>query len=150
VKRRFGKQRQGAVTPQVVAAYEHALAVRKRAHLSDADKQAAHEAERIVDRLLGFKFFEDTIWDIMKHGVDPKQPHSVLAGEQLRQLNAALRAKRTGARNANLSKAAAALTPMGVNNPDSQFANLDKAEGFPTVQSGQQETEASVPADADP
>ena len=54
MKRRFFKQREGAVTPQVVAAYEHALAMRKRAHLSDADKQAAHEAERIVDRLLGF------------------------------------------------------------------------------------------------
>ena len=71
----------------------------------------------------------------MKYGVDPEQPHSVLAGEQLRQLNAALRVKRTGARNANLSKAAAA--PMS-------------AEGSPTVQSGQQETEAPVPADADP
>ena len=137
VKRRLGKQREGAVTPQVVAAYEHALAMRKRAHLSDADKQAAHEAERIVDRLLGFKFFEDTIWDIMKYGVDPEQPHSVLAGEQLRQLNAALRVKRTGARNANLSKAAAAPAPTSV-------------EGSPTVQSGQQETEAPVPADADP
>ena len=129
MKRRFFKQREGAVTPQAVAAYEHALAVRKRAHLSDADKQAAHEAERIVDRLLGFKFFEDTIWDIMKHGVDPKQPHSVLAGEQLRQLNAALRAKRI--------KAAAAPAPVST-------------EGSPAVQSGQLETEAPVRADAEP
>jgi hypothetical protein len=56
VKRRLGKQRQGAVTPQVVAAYEHALAMRKRAHLSDADKQAAHEAERIVDRCSASSF----------------------------------------------------------------------------------------------
>jgi hypothetical protein len=87
--------------------------------------------------LLGFKFFEDTIWDIMKYGVDPEQPHSVLAGEQLRQLNAALRVKRTGARNANLSKAAAAPAPTST-------------EGSPTVQSGQQEIEAPVPADADP
>jgi hypothetical protein len=137
MKRRFFKQREGAVTSQAVAAYEHALAMRKRAHLSDADKQAAHEAERIVDRLLGFKFFEDTVWDVLKHGVDPEQPRSVLAGEQLRQLNAALRAKRIGARNAHLSKTAAAPAPTSV-------------EGSPIVQSGQQETEAPVPADADP
>jgi hypothetical protein len=142
MKRRFFKQREGAVTPQAVAAYEHALAMRKRAHLSDADKQAAHEAERIVDRLLGFKFFEDTIWDIMKYGVDPEQPHSVLAGEQLRQLNAALRAKRTGAKNANLSKATAASAPVGGSNSgplgQSQTSAEDAAVGTP------------VPADADP
>jgi len=111
--------------------------MRKRAHLSDADKQAAHEAERIVDRLLGFKFFEDTIWDIIKYGVNLEQPHSVFAGEQLRQLNAALRAKRTGAKNANLSKAAAAPASTSI-------------EGSPTDRSGQSGTEAPVPADADP
>jgi hypothetical protein len=65
----------------------------------------------------------------MKYGVDPEQPHSVLAGEQLRQLNAALRAKRI--------KAAAAPAPVST-------------EGSLAVQSGQLETEAPARADADP
>jgi hypothetical protein len=94
MKRRLSKQRSGAITPQTVVAYQLALEAREFADRtgSEDDRDAAHAAERIVDRLLGFKFFEDTIWDIKKYGVDPEQPHSVLAAEQLRQLDEALAA----------------------------------------------------------
>ena len=48
VKRRLSKQHDGRITPTVVAAYAQALKLRKRAHLSDADRDAANEAERVV------------------------------------------------------------------------------------------------------
>jgi len=52
MKRRLSKTRGGVVTPQIVAAYRHALKLRKRAHLSQADHDRAHEAVAIVERAL--------------------------------------------------------------------------------------------------
>ena len=142
VKRRLGKQRDGAITPQAVAAYEHALAMRKRANRSgsDADRDAAHEAGRVVDRMFQIRLWATSIWDIERYGPDPGDPDWVRAADIKRRLDEALaaaRAKQTGAKNSNLSKAAAAPASTST-------------EGSPTVQSGQQEIEAPVPADADP
>jgi hypothetical protein len=50
VKRRVHKLRDGVVTPAVVAAYRHALALRA---LGANFREEAHEAEATVDRLLG-------------------------------------------------------------------------------------------------
>ena len=139
MKRRFFKQREGAVTPQAVAAYEHALAMRKRANRSgsDADRDAAHEAGRVVDRMFQIRLWATSIWDIERYGPDPGDPDWVRAADIKRRLDAAIRAKRTGVKNSHLSKAAAAPAPTS-------------AEGSPTVQSGQSGTEAPVRADADP
>jgi hypothetical protein len=140
VKRRLGKQRDGAITPQAVAAYEHALAMRKRAHLSDADRDAAHEAKRVVDRMFQIGLWATSILDTERYGPDPGDPDWVRAADIKRRLDAAIRAKRTGAKNANLSKAAAVPTE------GSEHAAL------PHVQTPTEDPVggALVPADAEP
>ena len=64
VKRRLSKQRDGRITPTVVAAYAYALELRERAHLSDADREAAHEAERVVDRALSIRLWQTSVFDV--------------------------------------------------------------------------------------
>ena len=139
VKRRLGKQGDGAITPQAVAAYEHALAMRKRADRSGSDEDAAvaHEAERVIDRMFQIRLWMTSIWDVQRYSPHPGNADWERAADIKRRLDAAIRAKRTGVKNSHLSKAAAAPAPTS-------------AEGSPTVQSGQSGTEAPVRADADP
>src|SRR5262245_61556487 len=82
VKRRLSKQHDGRITPSVIAAYQRALALRERAHLSDDDRDAAHEAQAAVDRLLGGgvrRMWKISIWDfddIYSRDTPPRDPRS--------------------------------------------------------------------------
>ena len=123
VKRRLGKQGDGAITPQAVAAYEHALAMRKRADRSGSDEDAAvaHEAERVIDRMFQIRLWMISIWDVQRYSPHPGNADWERAADIKRRLDEALvavRAKQT--------------TP---------------AVPAPTEDA---EAEAPVPADADP
>jgi hypothetical protein len=51
------------ITPQVVELYRRALRLRKQAHLSEADRELAIDAERDVDRALGLKLWDDSVFE---------------------------------------------------------------------------------------
>ena len=89
VKRRLSKQHDGRITPTVVAAYAHALKLRKRAHLSDADRDAANEAERVVDRALSVKLWHTSIFDVDRFR-EPGDPDWERSASLRRQLDQAL------------------------------------------------------------
>jgi hypothetical protein len=96
VKRRISKQIDGRVTPSVVAAYARALALRERAHLSDDDRHAAHEAERVVDRALNIKLWQTSLFDVYTYR-DEGDPGWERSAELRRKLDAALAAARASA-----------------------------------------------------
>ena len=59
----LARQHTPLITPQVVDLYRRALELRKRAHLSDADKHACWDAEHAVDRMLGLKLWDDSVFE---------------------------------------------------------------------------------------
>src|SRR5262249_37219015 len=89
VKRRLSKQHDGRITPSVVAAYAHALKLRKRAHLSDDDRDAAHEAEKVVDRALSIRLWQTSVFDVDRFQ-EPGDPDWERSAALRRQLDAAL------------------------------------------------------------
>jgi hypothetical protein len=56
------QQRAGLITPQTISLYRRALKLHKRAHLSDADQRAAYDAENDVDRALGIKLWQISVF----------------------------------------------------------------------------------------
>jgi hypothetical protein len=89
VKRRLSKQHDGRITPSVIAAYKHALVLRERAHLSDDDRQAAHEALKAVDRAMSIRLWQTSVFDVF----DYQQPGDAdweRSAELRRRLDAAL------------------------------------------------------------
>jgi hypothetical protein len=89
VKRRLSKQHDGRVTPTVVAAYAHALKLRERAHLSDDDRDTAHEAERVVDRALSIRLWQTSVFDVDRFR-EPGDPDWERSAALRGQLDAAL------------------------------------------------------------
>jgi len=89
VKRRLSKQHDGRITPTVVAAYAHALKLRKRAHLSDADRDAANEAEKVVDRALSIRLWQTSVFDVDRFR-EPGDPDWERSAELRRLLDQAL------------------------------------------------------------
>jgi hypothetical protein len=59
VKRRISKQIDGRITPTTLAAYQRALALREQG----ADPEEVHEAERVVDRCLGVRLWQVSVFD---------------------------------------------------------------------------------------
>jgi hypothetical protein len=99
VKRRFGKARVGAITAETVRLYRHALKLRQH----DPVSEETHNAKRAVDRALGWRMWEVSIWDIGEgeiydRTVPPQDPkwHDdwARAVEQLEALEAAVREQR--------------------------------------------------------
>jgi hypothetical protein len=89
VKRRLSKQHDGRITPTVVAAYKLALELREWAHLSEADRLAAHDAERVVDRALQIRLWQTSVFDVADYR-QPGDPDWERAAELRRRLDAAL------------------------------------------------------------
>jgi hypothetical protein len=74
VKRRVHKAR-----PSIAAAlphFQHALRARAkwRHTRSEVDREAAHEAERVVERMLGWRMWEISIWDFDDIYYDRSKP----------------------------------------------------------------------------
>jgi hypothetical protein len=92
VKRRLSKQIDGRVTPSIVAAYQRALALRERAHLSEDDRDAAHEAEAAVERMLGGgirRMWQISVFDVFEFQ-EPGDPDWERSASLRRRLDAAL------------------------------------------------------------
>jgi hypothetical protein len=92
------------ITPQALDLYRRALKLRTRAHLSSADKYACHDAERDLDRALGIKLWDTSVFDTIGY----KQPPAYMNADQRegwmwsmglrQQLEAAVRQERTARR----------------------------------------------------
>ena len=109
------QQRAGLITPQTISLYRRALELRKRAHRSDADREAAYEAEAIVERILGGgirRLWLPSIFDVYEYN-RPGDAGWERAAELRRQLDAALAAQRSEARTrARAAKERAKAKPV--------------------------------------
>jgi len=109
VKRRLGKQRENAISPTTIGLYARALELRA---LGADFREEAHEAQAAVERALGGgirRLWETSVFDVIDYGPSPGDPDWERATDLKRRLDEALaaaRAKQTGAKNSNLSKAA--------------------------------------------
>jgi len=64
VKRRLGpNQREGRITPEVLALYRRALELYERAGRGDVDWSVARAAVNDLDRALNVKLWETSVWD---------------------------------------------------------------------------------------
>jgi hypothetical protein len=63
IKRRLGKMNPDRISPTTVAAYAHALQLRAQADRGEVDQIEVHEAERIVDRSLGVRLWQVSVFD---------------------------------------------------------------------------------------
>jgi hypothetical protein len=92
VKRRLSKQVDGRITPTVVAAYAHALEVRKR----NPGSEEQIEAEKVVERALQIRMWETSVFDVDFFRDDGSDDWA--RAKQLRQqLDAALRQRQATA-----------------------------------------------------
>jgi len=89
VKRRLSKVVDGRITPTVIAAYARALELRARSNGSEADRDAAHEAERVVDRALQIRLWMTSVFDVDRYR-DEDDPDWQRSAELKRRLDAAL------------------------------------------------------------
>jgi hypothetical protein len=64
VKRRLSKEREGAITPSVVAAYGHALELREQVRRGKVDLDELAEAEKVVERALSIRMWEPSVFDL--------------------------------------------------------------------------------------
>jgi hypothetical protein len=70
VKRRFSKEREGAISPSTVAAYAHALALREQYARGEVDLDAVAEGDKVVERALSIRMWQpsvfglDTFWEL--------------------------------------------------------------------------------------
>ena len=64
VKRRLSKEREGAISPQVVAAYARALELREQVRRGEVDLDAVAEAEKVVERALSIRMWEPSVFDL--------------------------------------------------------------------------------------
>jgi len=64
VKRRLGKQREGAISPQVVAAYAHALELHERVRRGEVGLDEVAEAESTLERMLSIRMWEPSVFDL--------------------------------------------------------------------------------------
>jgi hypothetical protein len=64
MKRRLSKINSDRITPSVLANFARALELRKLAEQGAADPEDVHAAERIVDRSLGVRLWEVSIFDV--------------------------------------------------------------------------------------
>jgi hypothetical protein len=62
VKRRLSKQRAGVITPELVKAWRRAVALNKQAHLSPKHREIAYDAEIVVDKMLGTRLYEISVF----------------------------------------------------------------------------------------
>jgi len=107
------QQRAGLITPQTISLYRRALELRKRAHRSDADREAAYEAEAIVERILGGgirRLWLPSIFDVYEYN-RPGDAGWERAAELRRQLDAALTELKRQERAARRAKAAPPSPP---------------------------------------
>lgn|SRR5262249_28107660 len=89
VKRRLSKQIDGRITPSVVAAYAHALELRKQARRGKVDLDELAEAEKVVERALGIRMWQASVFDLDRlYG--PTDPSYQRAAELRAGLDAAL------------------------------------------------------------
>jgi hypothetical protein len=92
VKRRVSKARSSVISPTTVALYARALELRA---LGPDFRDEALDAQAACERALGGgirRLWVTTIFDVIDHGLDPNDPDSVRAAEQLRRLDEALAA----------------------------------------------------------
>ena len=70
----IARSRTPLITPQIVDNWRRALKLNKRAHLSHADFELAYAAERDVDRALGIKLWNISIFEdeMFKHDSPPE------------------------------------------------------------------------------
>jgi hypothetical protein len=66
VKRRLSKQHDGRISPQVVALYQRALALREQAERGEIDWLEAHEAAKVVTRALGVRMWQTSPFDVVE------------------------------------------------------------------------------------
>ena len=107
------QQRAGLITPQTISLYRRALELRKRAHRSDADREAAYEAEAIVERALGGgirRLWLVSVFDVYEYN-RPGDAGWERAAELRRQLDAALTELKRQERAARRAKAAPPSPP---------------------------------------
>ena len=78
VKRRLSKQREGAVSPQAVAAYEHALAMRKQHARGELDLDAVAEADKTVEQMLSIKMWQPSVFGLDTFWEPSDDPQEVL------------------------------------------------------------------------
>ena len=89
----INRQHMPVITASTIDLYRTALRLRRRAHLSEADRRAAYEAEAVVERILGGgirRLWLPSIFDIDHRWPHPEDPDWVRAAELRRQLDAAL------------------------------------------------------------
>ena len=90
VKRRLSKQREGAVSPQAVAAYEHALAMRKQHARGELDLDAVAEADKTVEQMLSIKMWQPSVFGLDTFWEPSDDPDYQRALDLRDRLNAAL------------------------------------------------------------
>src|SRR5262249_41970129 len=98
----------GQITPQVLALYRHAveLRVRARRRRTNADWQAAGDAENAVNRALSVRLWETSIFDVLDYPAEADgSPDWLHAAELTQQLDAALHELRRQERAARRAKA---------------------------------------------
>jgi hypothetical protein len=108
------RQHTSLITAQAVALYQRALKARAKVHLSDELRQAAHDAERDCDRLLGLRLWDFSIFDDFMFDCDEPPKYLLERGvraadgwwhvkelrRQLVEADRELRRQRRGARRA--------------------------------------------------
>jgi len=74
----IARSRTPLITPQALDLYRRALKLRTRAHLSSTDKYACHDAERDLDRMLGLKLWDTSVFDTIGY----EQPPAYMNADQ--------------------------------------------------------------------
>jgi len=109
----INRQHMPVITASTIDLYRTALRLRKRAHLSKADREAAYEAEAIVERILGGgirRLWLPSIFDVHEYQ-RPGDPDWERAAELRRQLDAAVAELKCQERAARRAKAAPPSPP---------------------------------------
>lgn len=93
VKRRLSKINTDRISPSTIAAYAHALELRKRARRGEVDLSEVAEAEKVVERALSIRMWQASVFDLDRlYG--PDDPSYARAAELRAGLDAALAARR--------------------------------------------------------
>ena len=90
VKRRLSKEREGAITPSVVAAYGHALELREQVRRGKVDLDELAEAEKVVERALSIKMWQPSVFGLDTFWEPSDDPDYQRALDLRDRLNAAL------------------------------------------------------------
>jgi hypothetical protein len=90
IKRRLSKQIDGRITPSAVAAYQRALALREQAWRGEGDLEEVAEAESAVERALGIRMWEPSVFGLDTFWEPSDDPDYLRAADLRDRLNTAL------------------------------------------------------------